>query len=187
MENLINSDILKEIESRVGANRYAHILRVVKYADKLAKVYHIDSKKAKIAALLHDCAKCKKHSDIILLANQVGFEISSELMQVPQVIHAHLGAYIAKEVYGIEDEEILMAIKYHTTGRKGMTDLEKIIYLADYLEEGRVFPEVEFLREKSLIDLDETLFLAVENSIKFLLEKKKKIAFETISLWNERK
>lgn len=186
MENQRINAIKDEICERVGQKRYAHILRVVDMAKKLAIKHRVDLEKAKLSALLHDCAKTKELDEVFSLATKYDYMIPDTLLEFPAVIHAHLGSHIAKVDYGIEDEDILNAIKYHTTGRKGMSDLEKIIYLADSLEEGRYFVGVERIREASFIDLNKGLYLSVENTLGFLLSNKSKIAIETIELWNER-
>ncbi|HZG71774.1 MAG TPA: bis(5'-nucleosyl)-tetraphosphatase (symmetrical) YqeK, partial [Chondromyces sp.] len=99
--------------------------------------------------------------------------------------HAPVGAYLVKEEAGIEDEEVLNAIRFHTSGRVGMTLGEKIVYLADYIEPGRHFPGVEEVREMAKKDLDTALIQAVKNTIQFLMKKNQPIFPDTFDTYND--
>lgn len=183
---IVKEEIEKEIKCRVGKKRYEHILRVVDMSERLALKHNLDVGKAKKAAFFHDCAKCRNMSDIFKLAEEVGFHIPKELLEFPQIIHAHLGAYLAKNRYNIHDQEILDAIAHHTTACKNMSKIEEVVYLADYLEVERDFPNIKEYRKMAFKDLDKAMYISIENNIRFLLDKKKKIAFDTIDSWNER-
>ena len=102
------------------------------------------------------------------------------MMKAPQIIHSYLGALFAREFYGIDDEDILNAITYHTTGRANMSDLEKIIFLADYIEPLRNFDGVERARELANKDLDAAMYFALNNTLKFLVERDNYIVVETV-------
>ena len=102
------------------------------------------------------------------------------MKRAPQIIHSHLGRVMAKNLYGIDDEDILNAISYHTTGRPNMSDLEKIIFLADYIEPMRNFDGVDVARKLAKKDLDSTMYFALNNTLKFLVEKDKYIVVETV-------
>lgn len=102
------------------------------------------------------------------------------MLKAPQIIHSYLGALFAREFYGIDDEDILNAITYHTTGRANMSDLEKIIFLADYIEPMRNFDGVEKARELASKDLDAAMYFALNNTLKFLVERDSYIVLETI-------
>lgn len=142
------------IRQQQNENRYRHTIGVAETAVSLAKRYHADKQKAELAALLHDCAK--------------------ELY--PGLLHAKKGAEIARQQYGIEDEEILNAIYWHTTGHPDMTKLEKIIYIADYIEPHRnQAPNLAELRQLSQINLDECLFKILEDTLIYLKQSAKVI------------
>ena len=146
---------LEEMKEKVRqsqqGSRFAHTLGVVETAIQLAKQYQVDEKKAEIAALLHDCAK----------------EIC------PGLQHAPKGAELAKTEYGIQDEEILDAIRWHTTGRPGMSKLDKIIYIADYIEPNRnQAPNLDELRRLAMVDLDECLYAILKATLAYLETKK---------------
>jgi nicotinate-nucleotide adenylyltransferase len=133
-------------------------------AIRLAQRYGADVEKARRAALLHDCTKKLEMEEQLALCETYGMELD-ELEQVAlKLLHSKTGAAIAKDVFGVDDE-IYSAIYYHTTGRAGMTLLEKIIYLADYIEPTRDFPDVDVLRKACYEDLDKGLLLGLEMSI----------------------
>ena len=133
-------------------------------AIRLAQRYGADVEKARRAALLHDCTKKLEMEEQLALCETYGMELD-ELEQVAlKLLHSKTGAAIARDVFGVDDE-IYSAIYYHTTGRAGMTLLEKIIYLADYIEPTRDFPDVDVLRKACYEDLDKGLLLGLEMSV----------------------
>ena len=135
-------DRLKEI---LPEKRYYHTLGVSYTAAALAMSHGADIYKAQLAGLLHDCAKYLKSSEMIAECEKYGIEITDTERLAPGLLHTKLGAYFAKEVYGVDDEEILSAILYHTTGKPDMSLLEEIIFVADYIEPGR--PELPYIDE----------------------------------------
>jgi len=181
----IKTSIKKEIISNVGKPHYEHTLRVVNMAKKLAKAHGINTKEAETAAYFHDCAKLKNRSKLIELAEALKVPLTEDMKIAPQIIHGAVGASLAKKKYGVKDEEILNAIKYHTTGRKGMTPLEKVVFLADYMEEGRTFPGAIEVRKASFKSLDKGMSMALKNNIQHLLDIEKPIALDTIRAYND--
>ena len=140
-----------------------------KCAVKLSEIYNWDKENAKIAGLVHDCAKYFNDEQIEDCIKKFNIELDPLEENNLALSHSVIGSYVAKEVFEIEDEEILNAVKYHTTGRENMTLLEKIIYMADLIEEGRYFPKVEELRELTYSGkLEEALILSFNNTIKFV-------------------
>lgn len=174
-----------EIKARIGEKRYAHTLRVMEMAIKLAEIHNIDIQKAKIAAYYHDCAKIHDREKLFEFVREYNLEITDDMKNAPQIIHSFLGAKIAEKRYNIKDKEILDAIKYHTTGRKNMTNMDKVIFLADYIEPGREFPGLEKVRSLSERNLDLAMLFALNNTISFLIEKNQYIAIETIKARND--
>jgi predicted HD superfamily hydrolase involved in NAD metabolism len=157
---------------------------VAETAMEIGKKHDIDQEKIYLAGLMHDCAKFKNTEDLLKYADK--FDIILDEMHIynVQLIHAHLGAKMAKEVYGIGDREILSAIKYHTTGKEDMTILEKLIFISDYIEPSRNFKGVEEVRELVHIDLDSSIILSIKNNIRFLLDTDKLIDIDTIKALN---
>ena len=144
--------------------RIPHVLGTEQEAIRLATRYGADVEKAQVAALLHDCTKKLDMTDQLALCTQYGIQLDELEKQALKLLHAKTGAAIARDVFGV-DEEIYRAIWWHTTGHAHMTLLEKIIYLADYIEPSRDFPGVDKLRSVCYKDLDEGLLLGLEMSI----------------------
>lgn len=176
--------LMNVIQLKIGEKRFNHTLGVVDTALKLSKTYNCDEEKVEIAALLHDCAKYKDRLYLLKMANDFDIILDDTMKYEMELIHGPLGAKIAKETYKIDDIDILNAIEYHSTGRENMSLLEKIIYIADYIEPGRSFPGVEEIRELAFIDLDKALLLAMDNTISFLISKRGLIHLNTINARN---
>lgn len=174
----------KEIRDRIGEKRFLHTLRVRDTAIELAKIHGVDQEKAEVAGFLHDCAKIRDHEELIKAAKKSGLLLTKEMQKAPQIIHSYLGALYARDLYGIEDEDILNAITYHTTGRANMSDLEKIIFLADYIEPMRNFDGVEKARQLAKKDLDEAMYFALNNTLNFLVKHDTYIVPTTVTARN---
>ena len=142
--------------------RREHSFRVAQMACARARSLRIPEDKALLAAALHDCAKYVPLSSPLL----EGFSCPENVP--PPVLHQYTGAYLAEQYFGIHDQEVLDAIRYHTSGRAGMGELEKLVYLSDLLEAGRDFPGVETLRALFWNDLDECLFESLRHEVEYL-------------------
>lgn len=172
----IVKDILPE-------KRYIHTLGVIESALSLAKEHGVSEEDAGIAAALHDMAKF--HDKHEMRAVIVDHGLDTALLQFHHELwHAPVGAVFAKEKLNITNEDILNAIRYHTTGRPGMSDLEKVIYLADYIEPGRSFNGVENVRAVAHEDLDEAMKIALKQSIQFLISKNQPVFPDTLASYN---
>lgn len=176
----IKEDLLKNI-SKDG---YDHTLRVVDVCEKLARIYGEDIERAKIAALLHDSAKFISKEKVFETAKRLGILDDEICFYNKEIIHASLGSKLAIDKYNIKDKDVLNSIKYHTTGRGGMSLLEKIIFMGDYIEPNRKFKGIEEIRDLAFKDLDRSLLLALNANLKFLLEKGKLISKDTIEARN---
>ena len=144
--------------------RIPHVLGTEQEAIRLAERYGADVEKARAAALLHDCTKRLDMEEQLALCRQYGIRLDALEQQALKLLHAKTGAAIARDVFGVDDE-IYRAIWWHTTGHAGMTLLEKIMYLADYIEPSRDFPGVDKLRAVCYKDLDEGLLMGLEMTI----------------------
>ena len=150
--------------------RAQHTFNVAKLAVELADMYGVDRQKAQLSALLHDIMK--QQPDDIMLHRARQSDIIEKIDRKPMpVLHGFAAADFARREMGIEDQEILMAIKSHTCGRRNMTSLEKIIYLADMLSEERNYPEKEPLLALAWENLDIAMEQALKDSINWLKEK----------------
>lgn len=166
------TDIYKlqnKIKKVLEEKRFEHTLGVAYTAANLAFIYNYDDKKAFVAGLLHDCAKCLSHEKRLSVCKKNHLEITEIEKENPVLLHAKVGAFFAKEKYEISDTDILDAIRYHTTGRPDMGLLEKIIYVADFIEPHRKkLPRLYEIRKIAFEDLDKTVFMILENSLKYL-------------------
>ncbi len=179
--------VYKRIKEDIGIERYNHTLGVVKTAQKLAKKYGVDEGKAGIAALLHDCGKLKDERKLLKMADDFDIILDNVMKYNIQLIHGPLGAEMAKRIYNIYDEEILNAIYYHTTGRENMSLLEKIIYIADYIEPGRDFKGIDRVRKLVDVDLDKSLLCAMDGTLKYIIENGLLIHLDTVRARNSLK
>lgn len=147
-------DLLHRLRAHLGQERrYAHSVRVARCAELLAQRHAIDSRKARLAGLLHDLARLYSSAELIAQCEARGMPIEAHERQHPTLLHARLGAVIARESFGVEDPEVLSAIEKHTTAAAEMSPLDACIYLADSLEPGRTFPERAALWALALRDL----------------------------------
>ena len=166
------SSIKKKLKKSLDKKRYKHTKGVAEAARYLAMRYGIDHEKAYTAGLLHDCAKCFSDAEKLILCDEFGIVLSKEELDNPALIHAKLGPYIAARDYGVDDAEIADAIRYHTTGKKGMNILEKIIYVADYIEPGREpLPRIDAIRRAAFTVIDKAIAMISEDSLKYLEKK----------------
>lgn len=159
------------LKNEIDEERYNHTLRVVETAVKLAKTYKIDENKTEIAALLHDSAKYKDKETLLKKADEFGIILDIAQKNNYHLIHPYIGAKIASSKYNIVDQDILNAIKYHTTGRKNMSMLEKIIFMADFIEPNRNFEGIEDIRSLTFKDIDRSMILAMDNTLKYIINK----------------
>ena len=150
--------------SHLKYSRIPHVLGTEEEAIRLAQNYGADTEKARRAALLHDCTKRLSLEEHLEICRQYGLEVDEMEKTSPDLLHAKTAAAVAKHVYG-ECEEVCGAICWHTTGRENMTTLEKILYIADYIEPTRDFPGVEKLRKAVYEDLDIGVLMGMENTI----------------------
>lgn len=175
---------LKLVKEQLTEHRYQHTLGVMETAIALARRYGADEKKAETAAIFHDYAKFRPKEEMKEIIRTQGF--SQDLLRFnAELWHAPAGTYLVEKEAGIKDREILDAIRYHTSGRPGMSLLEKIIYLADYIEPGRHFPGVEEVREMAKKNLDKALIQSVKNTILFLMKKNQTVYPETFHTYND--
>lgn len=180
----IYEDIKNEIKLILPEKRFEHSLNVDKEARKLAVIYGCDVEKTGVAAIAHDYAKALSNKDLIKLAENHGIKIDEVQYHSPQLLHGHVSAQICKEKFHLEDQDILNAIAYHTTGRVNMSLLEKIIFLADLIEPGRYFLGINDIREKSIQDLEEALLLACNCTLIYIIEQNNLVHPLTIEFRN---
>lgn len=161
-----------KLKEKLPAKRFEHSIGVEYTAGTMAFIYGADYEKALVAGLLHDCAKYVPNDKKVQKCEKRGIPISECEYKNPELLHAKLSAVYAKEKYGVEDEEILSAITWHTTGKPAMTTLEKIVYIADFIEPNRaILPEMDIIRKEAYSDLDQCLLHILYSCIHYLGKK----------------
>lgn len=177
--NLPEAELRKVAVSLLKPQRVNHVLGCAETAVKLAKRYGADETVALRAGLLHDVTKAIDGEDQLLLVDKYDILISDFERKNPKLLHAKTGAAVAKYVFG-ESEEVVRAIYWHTTGKADMSLMEKIIYLADYMEPTRNFPGVEELRTLAFQNLDRGLLMGFEMCIEELIRENKSLSTESV-------
>lgn len=157
-----------ELKDILSKERYEHSVRTREMAKKLCNIHNID-KKAVIASYYHDCAKELSLDEMKSLIKDT-YKEDIDNMYTKNILHGFAGAVYVKN-FGIEDIDIENAIRYHTIGRLNMTDIEKVVYLSDAIEEGRDFEGVKEIREQAYIDLDKAILLELDYKIKSLIDR----------------
>ena len=170
--------IKKYLKKHLTKERYHHTVGVAYTAMSMAMKYNPQPDnnefmiKAEIAGLLHDCAKCMDNDKKIRICNKNQISYSKIEAENPYLLHGKVGAYISRKEFDILDEDILNAITWHTTGRPAMSLLEKIIFVADYIEPSRrPIPELNLIRQLAFTDIDQAVIKILENTLKYLNEK----------------
>lgn len=171
----MNMEVIKaNVRNFLDEKRYEHVKRVAKCAVELAKIYGVPVEKVEASAWLHDVAKFFNLSVMVDLTRGKYPEVADKMSQSTAVLHGFAGAEFVRQNYdlfGVDDEEILDGIEYHTIGCENMSALAKIIYLADAIEEKRSWEGVEKARELAKTDLDEAIKFEIEEKLKYLLAK----------------
>lgn len=161
----------KKLKREMDEGRYQHTLGVMYTAAALAMRYEYDIQKAQIAGLLHDCAKCIPNGKKLKLCEKYQIPVTEVENRNPFLLHAKLGSFLASHEYDVQDEEILSAILYHTTGKPGMSLLDKIVYIADYIEPRRnKAPNLTEVRKLAFLDLDAALYKILSDTLSYLDE-----------------
>ena len=159
----------KKLKKYMDEERFIHTQGVMYTACALAMCHNADMNQARLAGLLHDCAKCIPNSKKLKICQRENIPVSAAEEASPDLLHAKLGVYMSKEKYGVTDREVRQAVRYHTTGRPEMTLLEKIIYIADYIEPGRdKAPNLPTVRRLAFQDLDETMYVILKDTLEYL-------------------
>lgn len=180
MAEEIIQKIQKKLHKKLDEKRYRHTLGVMYTSAALAMAHGQDWEKAQLAGLLHDCAKCFSDQEQLKLCRKHKIPISSYERANPYLLHAKLGAYFAREKYGVGDEDVLNAIRSHTTGKPRMAALEQIVYIADYIEPMRcTAPRLDTIRRLAFQDLDQCMYEILKDTLEHLSRSHKDIDIAT--------
>lgn len=168
--------IQKKLQKYLDEDRFHHTLGVMYTSAALSMAHGCSLMSAQAAGLLHDCAKCIPNKKKLKLCENYEIPVTEFEREHPFLLHARLGAYVAEDKYGIHDREILSAITWHTTGKPEMTLIEKIVYIADYIEPGRdKAPNLERVRKLAFQDLDECMYEILKDTLAYLEKNPKDI------------
>lgn len=174
--------ILKE---KLDGYRYNHSLGVASAAEKLAERYGENPERAYFAGLLHDITKNTPRAEQLRIIEKGKADLTDDEMRNPKLWHAISGSIYIRDELNVTDEEIISAVRYHTTGKGGMSLFEKIIYIADFISEERTFDGVEYMRELAFESLDKAAMFAVRFCIPDLVGKGQILHIDSIMLYNE--
>lgn len=175
--------IMQRVQMSMSERRFLHVLGVEKTAIALAKKYGGDVEQAALAGLTHDYAKERSDDEFELVIRRDGYDL--DLLRYGNAIwHGLVGADFVQRELGIKDEAVLRAIRLHTTGAAQMTLLDKILYVADYIEPGRNFPGVEEARKLAEVDLDAAVAYETKQTLLHLIENEQLVYPKTLETYN---
>lgn len=165
-------EIQEKLQKKVSPKLFRHIVGVRYTAEALAMRYNVSMDQAGTAGVLHDCAKYMTGEKMYQKCQKHQIAISPSEEKNPMLLHAKLGAYLAEHKYGVQDPEVLSAIRWHTTGKENMTVLEQIVFLADYIEPHRkMIPGLDQVRRMAFQNLEEAVYLTLKNTVSYLEEQ----------------
>lgn len=180
-----NEEIMAVLKERLTERRYIHSLNVADSAKKLASIYGADEEKAYTAGLVHDSCKDMPAGLQLSYLFENKVEMTDLEINTAKLYHAMSGKVFAQREFGIDDEDILNAVRYHTTGRKNMSLLEKIVFIADFISDERDYNGVEIMREKAVSSLDEAIVEGLSFTIKDLIDAERLVHPDTLDAYND--
>ena len=167
--------LIEKLKQLLNTERFEHSLRVQELSVDLAKHHKVNPKKASIAGLLHDCSRYLSPEETLKQAESAGLHIEPVMRYEPKLLHASLSGYFARRDFGIDDNEIISAIERHTLGSPRMSNLDKILYIADHVEPDRTYIGVKNVRESMMKNLDDAVFAIASCMIRYLIESEQPI------------
>lgn len=176
--------LMKDIRERLSDFRYIHSLEVAKASEALAKKYGFDEEKAYLAGLAHDVLKELTREEYLSFFEEEKIELTQVEKNAPKLWHAIAGERYLRKEYGL-CEEILSAVRYHTTGKENMTLPEKILFVADFISADRVYPGVEDMRQRAECSLESAMEEGLRFTIEELSRECRPIHPDTLSCYNE--
>lgn len=177
-------EMKQKLQKILSLKRYTHSVNVMETAVQLAQRYDVDVEKCAIAGLLHDCARDIRGDKLFDLCVHYNIEVDEIERRQPELLHGPLGVYIAIREYGVTDDQVLEAIKWHTTGTPGMDTISKIIFISDFIEPLRNFTGVEALRKEAFEDLDQAVVMGIDSTLRYILTRKGLLHPDTVNTRN---
>lgn len=161
--------IRKTLEKKLDNKRFEHTLGVAYTAAVMASQFEVDVNSALLAGYLHDCAKTLSDEKKLSFCQKYNIPVTDTELKNPSLLHAKIGGFMAMDNYGVSDIDVVNAIMNHTTGRPEMSDLEKIVYIADYIEPGRRnLPNLDKIRKMAFMDLDRAMLMILTDTLEYL-------------------
>ena len=177
-----SKDWLDRLFTDLNPHRFSHTLAVAATARRLARLHQLDPQKAEQAGLLHDCAKCMPLKEMQQIAKTHGLSSDGEILSSGALLHSIVGAWIARNRYGMADPEVLAAITSHSTGRAGMSELDMCVYLADAIEPTRQnYPELDQIRMLAELSLPRAMLLSLDCSVTYVRSRGKHLHASTLN------
>ncbi|MCK5767623.1 MAG: bis(5'-nucleosyl)-tetraphosphatase (symmetrical) YqeK [Candidatus Atribacteria bacterium] len=165
-------DLMKlKLKNMLNEERWEHSVSTSQIAYDLAMKYGADPDKAKIAGLLHDCAKCMTFEKLKVMAAANKIQIDINMDKIPKVLHSFVGALIAEQEFNVQDSDILQAIRLHSTGGAKMSILDKVVYLSDKIEPLRYFNGITQVRQMAQKNLDKAVLMILDEGLLFLIKR----------------
>lgn len=182
---MTNAEYKEILQKRLTQKRFVHSLNVADSAKELAYIYGCDPEKAYTVGLIHDCCKDEPAGLQLSYMLENGVELNEYELDTAKLYHAICGTVYAEKEFGIKDEDMLNAIRYHTTGRKGMSLLEKVVFIADFISAERDYDGVDIMREKATRSLDEAIVEGLGFTIKDLINRSLVIHPDTVLAFDD--
>lgn len=180
----IIEELTHMLDILTSPKRKRHVLSCCEFARKLAKIHGIDEDKVIVACLAHDAFRDVPATKLLRIARSYGIEPSEMELEHPVLLHGKIAAEYLKRRFKFNDQDVLDAVAFHTSGKAGMNEVGKIVFLADALEETRVYEGVEHLRRLAERDLDEALIQTLRSKVCYAMEKEYLLLSETVEMWN---
>lgn len=180
---MMEEQIREKVKAELSPKRFRHVQGVVETADRLARIHGVNPEQARLGAWIHDFAREWPQEKLLNMAKE--YHVDAIYFEISDLLHGHIAAAIAPQEFGIQDEDVRNAVRYHTSGRVGMSLLEKVVFLADAIEPGRKYPAVEELRRVAEEDLDLALAMSFDHSIEYLIRRRQPIFPLTVLARNE--
>ncbi len=185
MDTERNDEFLNEIKKRLSRYRFIHSVNVADEAKRLAVKYGADAEKAYTAGLVHDIMKDLPKQEQLEMFRKYSVELSGVELASPKIWHAVCGELFLRNELNVSDEEILSAVRYHTTAKAGMSLLEKVLYVADYTSAERDYPDVDVMREKADRSLEEAMLYGLQFTIDEMVKEGRPVHPDSLDAYNE--
>ena len=179
------AEYLSLIKGRMGERRYIHSVNVAQSAVEIARHYGADEEKAETAGILHDCCKEIPRDEMLQIMTDGGIILDAVEKGTSKLWHAIAGSVYVRDTLGIDDEDIINSIRYHTTGRANMSLLEKVIFIADFISAERDYDGVDIMRKKAFECLEDAMLFGLQFTITDLTKRKLTIHSNALACYND--